>query len=130
MLAWPVEAQQRQGTRPAPPPAKEEPPPEPPPLAYEADLLRLSEILGTLSYMHALCKVSSSDSWRQRMTQLIEAEGNTRQRKERLAGAFNRGFTGHQPSHRACTDSARLVIDRLVLQGQQIAREISSRYSG
>jgi uncharacterized protein (TIGR02301 family) len=123
-------AQQR---RPAPavpaPAAKEEPAPEPP-LAYEPELLRLAEVLGTLSYMTALCGQPGSDSWPQRMAQLIEAEGATLQRKERLAGAYNRGYLGHQPAHRTCTDRARLVIDRTALQGQRLTRELASRYAG
>ncbi len=131
LSVWPAEAQQRQGAgRSAAPPAREEPQPEPTPLAYEPDLLRLAEVLGTLSYMGTLCKSDDADAWRQRMTQLVELEGTTIQRKERLAGAFNRGLLGHQPSYRTCNDSARRIIDRLVSQGQQITREISSRYSG
>jgi uncharacterized protein (TIGR02301 family) len=130
LAVCPVKAQQRTGVdRPAPPATTEAPPPEPP-LAYEADLLRLAEVLGVLSYMGTLCKGDEAAGWRQRMSQLIEFEGTTQQRKERLGGAFNRGFLGHQPSYRSCNESARLVIDRMVSQGQQIAREIASRYSG
>ena len=90
-VAMPAFGQQR---RPAPapaPPPKEEAAPEPPPAAYEPDLLRLAEAMGTLSYMTALCTQPGSDTWPQRITQLIEAEGTTVQRKERLAGAYNRG---------------------------------------
>lgn len=131
LCAGPAEAQQRQGTaRPAPPPIQEEPPPEPPPLAYEPDLLRLAEVLGTLSYMGTLCMADDAEGWRQRMSQLIEFEGTTTQRKERLVGAFNRGYLGHQPAYRTCNESARLILDRLVLQGQQLSRAISSRYRG
>jgi uncharacterized protein (TIGR02301 family) len=130
-VALPALAQQRRpAAPPPPPPPKEEPAPEPPPAAYEPDLLRLAEVIGTLSYMTALCQQPGAESWPQRMTQLIEAEGTTVQRKERLAGAYNRGYLGHQPAHRTCTDRARQVIDRMVLQGQRLTREISTRYSG
>ena len=129
-VAMPALGQQR---RPAPapvPPPKEEAAPEPPPAAYEPDLLRLAEVLGTLSYMTALCTQPGSDAWPQRITQLIEAEGTTPQRRERLAGAYNRGYLGHQSTHRACTDRSREVIDRMLQQGQRLTREISTRYSG
>jgi uncharacterized protein (TIGR02301 family) len=123
----------QQSRRPAPtpaPPPKEEAAPEPPPAAYEPDLLRLAEVIGTLSYMTTLCAQPDSHSWLQRISQLIEAEGTTPQRKERLAGAYNRGYLGHQPAHRICTERSRQVIDRLLLQGQRLTREISTRYSG
>ncbi len=127
--ALPVVAQQQR--RPAPPPVvREESAPEPPPAAYEPDLLRLAEVLGTLSYMTALCAQPDSAGWQQRIVQLIDAEGTTPQRKERLAGAYNRGYLGHQPAHRTCTDRSRLVIDRMLVQGQRLTREISTRYSG
>jgi uncharacterized protein (TIGR02301 family) len=129
-VAVPALAQQR---RPAPAPTlppKEEAAPEPPPAAYEPDLLRLAEVLGTLSYMTTLCTQPGSDTWPQRITQLIEAEGTTPQRKERLAGAYNRGYLGHQSTHRACTDRSRQVIDRMLQQGQRLTREIATRYSG
>ncbi len=133
VLALGSEAVAQQGRRPTPAPAsppREEAAPEPPPAAYEPELLRLAEVIGTLSYMTALCAQSDSQSWQQRITQLIDAEGTTPQRKERLAGAFNRGYLGHQPAHRACTERSRQVIDRLLLQGQRLTREISTRYSG
>ena len=120
-------AQQR---RAPPPPVKEEPAPEPPPAAYEPDLLRLAEVLGALSYMSALCGEPGSADWRLRMGQLIEAEGSTSQRRERLAGAFNRGFLGYQPAHRVCTDRSRQAVERLIDQGQRLARDIASRYTG
>jgi uncharacterized protein (TIGR02301 family) len=132
VVAMPALAQQqrRPAAPPPPPPPKEEAAPEPPPAAYEPDLLRLAEVLGTLSYMTALCTQPGSDTWPQRITQLIEAEGTTPQRKERLAGAYNRGYLGHQSTHRACTERSRQIIDRQLQQGQRLTREISTRYSG
>ncbi len=123
--AW---SQQR---RPAPaPPPKEEPAPEPPAAVYEPELLRLAEVMGSLSYLTGLCGPNAGDAWRQRMTQLIEAEGVTPQRRDRLAGAYNRGFLGHQPAHRACTDRTREAIDRFIDQGQRLTRELAGRYAG
>ena len=137
-MLWvaPASAQQRpRGAPQASPPTKVEPAkpeaaPEPPPVAYEPELLRLSEVLGTLSYMTALCQQPGSDSWQQRMAQLLEAEGSTVVRKERLAGAYNRGYLGHQPAHRFCTERSKLVIDRMLQQGQRLTRELETRYSG
>lgn len=140
LLAGEAAAQQPRRPAAAPPPPKEEPAPEPPPAAYEPELLRLAEVLGTLSYMTALCGPAGGpqparpdawpDAWRARMGELIDAEGVTAQRRERLAGAFNRGFLGHQPAHRACTDRARQIIDRMIEQGQRLTRDIASRYAG
>ncbi|MCA3563848.1 MAG: TIGR02301 family protein [Methylocystis sp.] len=114
----------------APPPVREEPTPEPPPAAYEPELLRLAEVLGTLSFLTGLCEQRGSESWQLRMAQLLDTEGTTVLRRERLAGAYNRGYIGHQPAHRTCTEASRLVIERLIQQGQKLTRELSIRYSG
>jgi uncharacterized protein (TIGR02301 family) len=127
-----VQAQQRRSPTAAqptaPPPAPE--PPEAPPPTYEPDLLRLAEVLGSLSYLTKLCGVKDSESWQIRMDQLLEAEGPTKTRKERLAGAYNRGYLGYQPAHRICSEGSRQAIDRLLEQGQKMTTELSRRYGG
>jgi uncharacterized protein (TIGR02301 family) len=128
-----LSAQQQRRTTPltSPPPASSAPVtivPEAPPPTYEPEMLRLAEVLGGLSYLATLCSQSGSENWQLRMTQLIEAEGTTTQRKERLAGAYNRGYLGYQPAHRTCSDTSRLSIDTLVEKGQKITAELARRY--
>jgi uncharacterized protein (TIGR02301 family) len=130
LAAVSAEAQQRRPAAPPPPPAPKAEPPEPPPAAYEPDLLRLAEVMGALSFITALCGEPEAGAWRERMAQLVEAEGTTPQRRERLAGAFNRGFLGHQPAHRRCTDRSRQARERLIAVGQRLTRELASRYAG
>ena len=118
------EAAKAEPARPEPAPASEAPVP------YEPALLRLSEIMGALAYLRDLCGVRDGEDWRSRMAGLNEAEGTTEARRERLAGAFNRGFRGYQTTYRACTGNARQVISRYIDEGSRIARDVSSRYGG
>jgi uncharacterized protein (TIGR02301 family) len=127
VLAGSAAAQQQ---RSAPPPKAPEAPPPETPLAYEPQLLRLSETLGVIAYMSQLCGESGVEAWRQRAEQLIEAEGATPARKERLAGAYNRGYAGHQAMHRGCGDRARAVIERKLKEARDIAQDISNRFGG
>ena len=108
-------ASQAQQQRPRPPaqaPATPAPEPAEVPLAYEPELLRLSEALGVIAFVSQLCAEPDAEDWRRRAQQIIEAEGATQARRERFAGAFNRGFLGHQGMYRACTGAAQLVLDR------------------
>lgn len=98
----------------------------PPP--YEARLLRLSELMGALSYLQRLCASGEGAEWRKSMQQLLQAEGKTDAQKARLAGAFNAGFQGYQLNHRTCTNSSRLIISRFLQEGEKIAREVANRY--
>jgi uncharacterized protein (TIGR02301 family) len=111
--------------------AKAEPEaPDLPPPPYEPQLLRLSEIVGALSFLHPLCSGKSEDNWRVRMTTLIEAEASTPQRRERLAGAYNRGFREYGQVYRRCTPAAELAITRFLDEAATLTRDLSSRYGG
>jgi uncharacterized protein (TIGR02301 family) len=102
-------------------------PPEPPPPPYEPRILRLAEILGALAYLDDLCGAKSD--WRARMQLFIEAEAKTADRKERIAGSFNRSFHDYELSYPSCTPSAQLIITRFLSEGGQVAREIVNRFS-
>lgn len=122
---------------------------EGPPPPYEPQLLRLSEIMGALDWLQTVCaepaariSVAASSTrgsagetalsleapWRDRMQNLMSAEGAGPARREKLAGAFNRGLRGYQFSYRVCTPSALLARRRFLDEGGQIAHDISTQY--
>jgi uncharacterized protein (TIGR02301 family) len=102
-------------------------PPEPPPPPYESRILRLAEILGALAYLDDVCGAKAD--WRARMQQFLEAEAKTADRKERLAGSFNRSFHDYELSYPSCTASAQVVISRFLSEGGQLARDVVNRFS-
>ena len=97
---------------------------------YEADLERLAERLGTLTLLRDLCHDGDADAWRDRMTALLDAEAKSGPRRDRLVGAFNRGFRGYAASYHSCTPSARLVIARSLAESERLTRELETRYGG
>jgi uncharacterized protein (TIGR02301 family) len=99
-------------------------------IPYEPQLLRLSEILGALSFLRDLCGAGDGDKWRTQMAALIATEGTSEERKARLAGSFNRGFRGFEQTYRTCTPNAELVIGRYIREGEKIAQDVASRYGG
>jgi uncharacterized protein (TIGR02301 family) len=109
----------------------EQPPaiPEEPPPPYEPQLLRLSEILGALTYLRDICGDADAASWRGRMQALLDAEAKSAIRKEHLAGAFNRGFHGYELSYRVCTPNAQLIIKRFLTEGEKITHDVTNHYS-
>jgi uncharacterized protein (TIGR02301 family) len=106
------------------------PPAEGPPPPYEPQLLRLSEIMGALSYLQPLCGAADAKNapWRAEMENLMNAEDAGPSRREKLAGAFNRGLRGYEYAYHACTPSAQLVGARFLDEGARIAHDISTRY--
>uniref|UniRef100_A0A9E8CLM5 TIGR02301 family protein n=1 Tax=Bosea sp. NBC_00436 TaxID=2969620 RepID=A0A9E8CLM5_9HYPH len=135
LLLMPLTAQaQQRPQQPAtkPPAAKpaEQPAPEQAGPPYEPQLLQLSEIMGSLAYLRTLCGGREAQDWRARMAALIDAEGRTPQRRDRLTAAFNRGFKAYSLTHRSCTDASQEASSRLAAEGEQLSRALAGRYGG
>jgi uncharacterized protein (TIGR02301 family) len=112
-------------------PAAEAPPAgaEPPAPIYEEKLLRLSEILGALSFLRDLCGAADGLSWRNEMSALLQAEKPPPTRRTRLIARFNHGFETFNAVYRTCTPSAELSITRYLTEGQALASDVRGRYS-
>jgi uncharacterized protein (TIGR02301 family) len=132
LAAQPAERKPRQAPAaadapPAPePPALPPPPAEPPP--YEAQLMRLAEVLGALHHLRTVCNAGDGPVWRERMAALIEAEAATPERRDRLAGAFNASFRTWARSYRACTPAAEVATRRYLDEASGIAGDVRLRY--
>jgi uncharacterized protein (TIGR02301 family) len=123
-------SQARPSQQPSQPQQAAAPAPEPPPAPYEKELLRLSEIIGSLAFLRSLCATPDATEWPQRMTALLDAEGTTPGRRERLAGAYNKGYQAFAMTYRVCTPSAAEATTRYVREGDTLSRSLSGRYGG
>jgi uncharacterized protein (TIGR02301 family) len=104
------------------------PPSEPLPPVYDEKLLRLAEILGSLSFLRDLCGAGDGAQWRREMQALIAAENPGPQRLGRMMGRFNHGFETFHAVYRSCTPSARQAIELYLEEGGALSAEIRSRY--
>ena len=100
--------------------------PQPP---YDAQLLRLSELMGALHYLRGLCGSKDGQKWRIEMRALLDAEAQAPERRTKLMASFNRGYSGFQQTYRTCTDAADVAIRRYLDEGAKISREITARYT-
>ena len=97
--------------------------------AFEADLQRLSEILGALHHLRAVCGANEGQKWRNEMQALVDSEAQAPGRRVKLIASFNRGYRGFQQTYRSCTPAADVAIRRYLDEGAKIAREITARYT-
>jgi uncharacterized protein (TIGR02301 family) len=99
------------------------------PAPYDPQLVRLSEILGSVQYLRTLCKGEGEDGWRQAMQQLIDQEAaNEVRRRERFTAAFNRGYRTFASVYKACTEPAVVAEQRYRAEGATLASEIVARF--
>jgi uncharacterized protein (TIGR02301 family) len=121
------------GTKPADPAAPAATPPpsanEPPAPIYEEKLQRLSEILGSLTFLRDLCGSADGAAWRGEMSALLAAEDPPPGRKTRLIARFNHGFESLNAVYRTCTPSAKLAIARYLSEGETLSADVRGRYS-
>lgn len=110
------------------------PPPSPPdtgtPAPYDDQLLRLSEIIGSVHYLRHLCAPASQEQdWRDKMQQLLESETKDEpHRREQLTAAFNRGYRSFASVYTDCTPQAITAEQRYRNEGATLATEITARF--
>lgn len=95
---------------------------------YQRQMERLAEIMGSLYFLQPLCATGSED-WRAQMAELIALDEPDEDRRQRLAGAFNVGYTAYSRFHRACTPAAREAMTRLLVEAERTARDIHTRFA-
>lgn len=98
------------------------------PPAYETEMMRLAEILGSLHYLRELCGAKEGQLWRDQMQELLEKEEPTAERRARLVARFNNGFRAYREIYRECTPAAAEAANSYLRQGTRIAAEIPNRY--
>lgn len=95
---------------------------------YQRQMERLSEIMGSLYFLQPLCGRGSED-WRAQMADLITLDQPDEDRRQRLAGAFNAGYTAYARFHHACTPAAQEALTRLLREAERTARDIHTRFA-
>ncbi len=88
---------------------------------YDDRLFRLSEILGAVHYLRELCSANDGQLWRERMKELMDAEGSSALRRARLTRSFNQGYRSYSRTYTTCTPSAQTAIERFLTEGAQIS---------
>src|ERR1700674_4059037 len=88
---------------------------------YDERLMRLSEILGAVHYLRELCGANDGQAWRERMRELMDAEGSTALRRAKLTRSFNNGYRSYSRTYNSCTPTAQVAISRFLTEGAEIA---------
>ena len=96
---------------------------------FDAELMRLAEILGALHYLRTLCGANEGNKWCDQMTALLDAEAQSGPRRNRLVANFNNGYRSFHRVYRTCTPAANLSVRRYLDEGAKISREITARYT-
>jgi uncharacterized protein (TIGR02301 family) len=91
---------------------------------YDERIMRLSEILGAVHYLRELCGASDGMLWRDRMRELMDAEGSSSLRRARLTRSFNNGYRSYSRTYSTCTAPAQTAIARFLNEGAELAETL------
>jgi uncharacterized protein (TIGR02301 family) len=91
---------------------------------YDEKLLRLSEVLGAVHFLRELCGGTDGQLWRERMRELLDAEGSSALRKAKLTRSFNNGYRSYSRTYTSCTPSAQTAIARFIGEAADIAETL------
>ena len=94
---------------------------------YEAGLLRIAEVMGSLHFLRNLCG-DKGNQWRNTMERLLAAENPEPERRARFIASFNRGYRSFEGTYTKCTASATEAISRYTIEGENLARDLAVRY--
>ena len=94
---------------------------------YEAGLLRIAEVMGSLHFLRNLCG-DKGNQWRSTMERLLAAENPEPERRARFIASFNRGYRSFEGTYTKCTASATEAISRYTIEGENLARDLALRY--
>lgn len=98
------------------------------PAPYDSQMMRLAEVLGSVTYLRSLCG-ATSDDWRGSMQKLLDSDtASEPKRRERLTAAYNRGYRSFAAVHTSCNEPARMAEELYRAEGATLAAEIASRY--
>jgi uncharacterized protein (TIGR02301 family) len=94
---------------------------------YDASLLRMAEILGSLHYLRNLCGENGT-IWRDKMNELLTVEAPETERRRQLTASFNRGYRGFAAVHVRCTETSREAIAAYLKEGEKLSEQIVGRF--
>lgn len=94
---------------------------------YEAGLMRIAEVMGSLHFLRNLCG-DKGERWRQAMERLLAAENPDAERKARFIASFNRGYRSFEGTYTRCTASATEAISRYTVEGENLSRDLAARF--
>lgn len=96
--------------------------------AYMQPLSRLATILGSMHFLRTLCGDADAPVWRQRMSDLLQAQAPNEADRRILVASFNQGYRSFAATYRKCTPSATVAVERYRHEGANLSREIAARY--
>ena len=109
--------------------ASAEPAPNPPPPTspeQRQQVIDLAYVLGEAHALHRACAGTEDNTWRARMSRLLQVETPDPPYRQRLMDSFNAGFTARSAEFTTCTTKAVETEQAVAAKGRSLSRHLAS----
>jgi uncharacterized protein (TIGR02301 family) len=90
-------------------------------------LVDLAYVLGEAHALRAACRGADDQSWRARMTRMIEVEKPDTAFRRRLIDSFNAGFVTRQAATPSCGEATPAQERDVASRGRDLAQRLAGR---
>jgi len=99
-------------------------PPRPP--EQRQAVIELAYVLGESHALHRACAGAQDNTWRARMSRLVQVEGADAAYKQQLTASFNAGFLARHAEFTTCTTKSQAAERGVAEHGRILARRLSA----
>lgn len=103
------------------------PPDDDEPAPFDADMARLSNVLGALHYLRNICGETGNE-WRAEMDALLTDGRYEGERRRRMTAAFNDGYRAFSTTYFTCSPRAAEAAEDYRREGAALAARIAGRF--
>lgn len=92
------------------------------------ELVRLSEILGSLHHLRGNCLRSEHNEWQQSYQRLLRLQNPGTGLKHEMNQAFNSGYNYYHRNYPSCDPNAAQVARDLAREGERLSKTLMIEY--
>jgi uncharacterized protein (TIGR02301 family) len=105
------------------------PPPAAPSPQQRQKIVDLAYVLGEAHALHRVCAGPEDNTWRGRMSRLLQIEAPDPTYRQRLMDSFNAGFVARQAEYPTCTVKTADAERAVAARGRDLSRHLAAGVS-
>ena len=86
----------------------------------------LAYVLGEAHALHRLCAGAEDNTWRGRMSRLLQVEAPDSAYRQRLLNSFNAGFVARNAEFKTCTNKSAAAERETAGRGRSLSRRLAA----
>ncbi len=90
-----------------------------------SNVIRISEILGALHHIEALCTKSTGMVWRVQMFAMLSAYSDNEDMHENMIQKFNESYYNFSSDHVYCSPLTKRIMTHMIEEGKTVSSHLS-----